>query len=54
MAAKKEGVNLGQVQNCRTRGQFLATGAIVLSSDRSYTGQLVEVYQFKKESGSAA
>lgn len=54
MAARKEGVSIDKVQGARTRGQLLACGANVLSSERIPTGELVEVYQFQKERGSAA
>lgn len=54
MAARKEGVSIDKVQNARTRGQLLACGANVLSSERMPTRELVEVYQFQKERGSAA
>ena len=54
MAAKKEGTSIEKVQASRSRGQILAHGATIISSDRSPTGELVEVYQFKKENGSAA
>jgi hypothetical protein len=54
MAARKEGVSLEKVQGCRTRGQFLSSGAIVISNERLPCGGLVEVYQFQKERGSAA
>lgn len=53
MAAKKEGTSIEKVQGCRTRGQFLSLGAKVISSER-LAGDLVEVYQFQKEKGSAA
>lgn len=53
MAARKEGVSIDKVQGARTRGQLLACGANVLSSERMPTGELVEVYQFQKERGSA-
>lgn len=54
MAAKKEGTSIENVQTSRSRGQILAQGATVISSERLPTGELVEVYQFKKEQGSAA
>src|ERR1700722_16681301 len=54
MAAKKEGTNIETVQASRTRGQFIACGANVISSERLPSGKLVEVYQFQKERGSAA
>lgn len=54
MAAKKEGTSLENVQCSRSRGQILSNGATVISSERLPTGELVEVYQFKKEKGSAA
>ncbi len=54
MAARKEGVSLDKVQTARTRGQLLACGGTVVSSDRMPSGELVEVYQIQKERGSAA
>lgn len=54
MAAKKEGTSLNQVQQCKTRTQFLGCGGKVVSSERTPNGNIVEVYQFKKERGSAA
>lgn len=54
MAARKEGVSIDKVQASRTRGQILACGATVVSSDRQPNGELVEVYQMQKERGSAA
>lgn len=53
MAARKEGVSIDKVQTCRTRGQILACGATVLSSERLYSGELIETYQLQKERGSA-
>lgn len=54
MAAKKEGTSIENVQCSRSQGQILSNGATVISSERLPTGELVEVYQFKKEKGSAA
>ena len=54
MAAKKEGVSVEKLQCARTRGQMIACGVTVISSDRTPTGELVEVYQVQKERGSAA
>jgi len=54
MAAKKEGTNVSKVQQCRTRGQFIALGGSVISSERQQNGDLIETYQFKKERGSSA
>lgn len=54
MAAKREGTSIDKVQGCRTRGQFISSGAKVISSERLSCGDLVEVYQFQKERGSAA
>lgn len=53
MAAKKEGTNIETIQASHTRGQFLACGAKIICSERLPTGELVEVYQYQKESGSA-
>lgn len=54
MAAKKEGTTISNVQQCRTRGQFIAQGGKVISRERLSNGDFVEVYQFKKERGSTA
>lgn len=54
MAAKREGTNIENIQCSRCRGQILAQGPRVISSERLSSGELVEVYQFKKEKGSAA
>lgn len=54
MAAKKEGTNIENLQTSRSRGQIISQGATIISSDRLSSGELVEVYQFKKEQGSAA
>lgn len=54
MAANKQGVSLDKVQACRTRGQVISTGALVIDSEKYENGELVEVYQIEKERGSAA
>ena len=54
MAARREGVNIEKIQSSRTRGQLIACGVTVISSEKSYSGELVEVYQVQKERGSAA
>jgi len=54
MAAKKEGTSVEAVQGARTRGQILALGPVVVNSEKLASGELLEVYQFKKEKGSAA
>ena len=54
MAARKEGVDISKVQACTTRGQILAYGVTVISSERTSEGNLVEVYQIQKPRGSAA
>ena len=54
MAAKKEGTNVENLQQSRCRGQIIAQGATLISSERLPSKELVEVYQFKKEQGSAA
>lgn len=54
MAAHKKGTSIEDVQCSRSRGQLLLNGGTVISSERQPTGELVEVYQFKKEQGSAA
>lgn len=54
MAARKDGTTIERVQACRTRGQMISQGPRIVSSDRLPTGELVEVYQFQQERGSAA
>lgn len=54
MAARKDGVSINRVQSCCTRGQLLACGVMIISSERMTSGELVEVYQIQKERGSAA
>ncbi|MDP1880353.1 MAG: hypothetical protein Q8K60_05385 [Parachlamydiaceae bacterium] len=54
MAARKEGTNVENIQAARSRGQIIAQGASIVSSERCSSGELIEVYQFKKEQGSAA
>ena len=54
MAAKKEGTNISKIQQCKNRNQFIAHGGKIVSSERLPNGDLVEVYQFKKERGSTA
>lgn len=54
MAAKKEGTNIENIRYSCTRGQILSQGAVILNSERLPNGELVEVYQFKKEKGSPA
>jgi hypothetical protein len=52
MAAKKSGTDLEQLQSSKTRGEFISAGAQVISSERFENGELVEVYQYKKATGS--
>jgi hypothetical protein len=54
MAAKKEGTDVKQVQDCHTRSQFLGLGAKVISSEVLPSGDRVETYQILREKGSAA
>ncbi len=54
MAAKKDGTNISKVQQCKTRNQFICLGGKIINSDRMPNGDLIEVYQFKNERGSAA
>ncbi len=52
MAAKKSGTDLEQLQSSKSRGEFISAGAQVISSERFENGELVEVYQYKKATGS--
>ena len=52
MAAKKDGVNIEKVQCAKTRSQIIASGGTIISSERNEKGELVEIYRFKKETGS--
>lgn len=53
MAARKDGASLSQVQTCRTRAQLIALGGTVQATEHLPTGELVEIYRFQKERGSA-
>lgn len=53
MAAPREGVNVEDVQQCRSRQQFVNLGSKIVSSQRSPDGNLVEIYQVSKANGSA-
>ena len=52
MAARKEGTNISEVQQCKNRNQFIGQGGTIISSERMPNGDLVEIYKFKKERGS--
>jgi hypothetical protein len=54
MAGKKSGTSIEKVQNSRTRWQVLSKGATIVESQRLPTGELTELYRFKKEKGSNA
>lgn len=51
MAAKKEGTTIENIQYSCTRGQILSQGPVVISSEKTPSGELVEVYQFQKQKG---
>lgn len=53
MSAKKDGVDVSEVQKCTTRMQFLNLGSKILHTERLPDGNLVEIYQVPKERGSA-
>ncbi len=52
MASRKNGVEIHELQSCRSRGQFVSANPQVISTERLSTGELVEVYQFKQATGS--
>lgn len=54
MAAKKEGVDVSQIQACRSRGQILATGIQPIECQRISDDEFLEVYQVQRPRGSAA
>ena len=54
MAAKKEGTSVSKIQKCSTRTQFISLGGDVISSHSLESGDIVEIYRFKKEKGSTA
>jgi len=53
MAAKKEGTSIDKVQNCSSRAQYIGAGGEIVHSEQKPNGNLVEIYRFKKEKGSA-
>ena len=54
MAANKKGTNIETVRSSRSRSQILARAEKVISSETLPSGEIIEIYQFKKETGSAA
>ena len=54
MAAKKEGVSINEIQQCKTRACLIAKGAETISSERNKQGELIETYKVRKEKGSVA
>lgn len=54
MAARKSGTDVNEVQSAGTRGQVLALGAKVVSSEKDAEGNIVETYMVQKEKGSIA
>lgn len=53
MAARKSGASVTEVQRVRTKGDLVGLGAELVSSERSESGEVVEVYKVEKERGSA-
>jgi len=54
MAAKKEGVRLEDLCQCKTRGCVLSKGAVPISSEKAEEGGVVDVYIVQAPKGSAA
>ncbi|MBW2650019.1 MAG: hypothetical protein JRC66_03185 [Deltaproteobacteria bacterium] len=54
MAAKKEGVKIEEVSQCKTRGCLVAKGAIPISSRKGKDGTMIEVFNVKKPTGSTS
>ena len=55
MAAKKEGVSIDQLSQCRTRSCLISKGAIPIDSKTNDDGILIEeTYQAQKPKGSAS
>ena len=55
MAAKKEGVSIDELSQCKTRTCLISKGAIPINSKKNEDGILIEeTYQAQKPKGSAA
>ena len=55
MAAKKEGVSIDQLSQCKTRACLISKGAIPIDSKKNDDGILIEeTYQVQKAKGSAS
>jgi hypothetical protein len=54
MAAKKEGVSIDEIQQCKTRACLIAKGVEPISSEKNEQGELIEIYKVRKKKGSAA
>lgn len=53
MASRRDGTSFAQVQSSRTRSQLLSLGGSIQHTEHLPSGELVEIYRFQKERGSA-
>ena len=54
MAAKKEGVSIDELNQCRSRSCIISKGAIPIESEKNESGEVIEeTYQVQKPKGSA-
>ncbi len=54
MASKKEGVKIEEASQCKTRGCLVAKGAIPVSSRTGKDGNVIEVFNVRKPTGSTS
>lgn len=52
MAAKKEGVSIDELSQCRTRGCVISKGAVPTKTEKTEQGDTIEVYSVQARKGS--
>ncbi len=53
MASKKKGVDLDDVKECKSTACVQAKGATLLSTNKNADGDIVEIYNIRKRTGSS-
>lgn len=54
MAAKKKGVSIEEISQCKTKSCLHSKGATLIDSKRNEDGILIETYKVRKPTGSTA
>ncbi|MGQ9552252.1 MAG: hypothetical protein ACUVUE_07490 [Candidatus Bathycorpusculaceae bacterium] len=54
MAAKKEGVTIEELSQCRTRSCVLSKGAVATKTEKTDQGEIIESYTVQAKKGSTA